>query len=188
MDHLARFNLNKWGKTMEIGILSDTHLTDQDISNQSPGFLKILGACRAYFRNIDHIVHAGDVCCPELIALLGSYAPISVVRGNMDEYAGITLWPKVLTLEFEHIPIGVAHDPADAISLPNIRVAICGHTHIPEVREFPPGILVINPGSITQPRAPPTKRMYPQNSSPHPSIAILSINEGILSAIIKRIS
>lgn len=54
-----------------IGLVSDTH----DLLR--PEVL-------AFLQGSDHIVHAGDICGPQVIEALARVAPLTVVRGNND--------------------------------------------------------------------------------------------------------
>jgi putative phosphoesterase len=164
---------------MRIGILSDTHLTDLDITTQSFKYQYVMTSIRKEFQGVSHIIHAGDVCSEEFIFELEKFSPVSVVRGNMDENTGIFNWPRALTLEFENVSIGVAHDIQVLLSLPDIRVGIHGHTHIPEIREIRPNFLLINPGSLTFPRASPPKKFFPGVPIPKPSLAILTLDHDL---------
>ena len=57
---------------MLIGIISDTH-----------GLLRP-GACDR-LAGVDHIIHAGDIGGPEVIASLRKLAPTTAIRGNIDK-------------------------------------------------------------------------------------------------------
>jgi uncharacterized protein len=56
---------------MMIGIISDTH-----------GLLRP-EACER-LAGVDHIIHAGDIGRPEVIAGLRALAPTTAIRGNID--------------------------------------------------------------------------------------------------------
>ncbi|MHA1647855.1 MAG: metallophosphoesterase family protein [Promethearchaeota archaeon] len=165
-----------------IGILSDTHLLDIDL--KSPQYPKFLNQLHQIFEGVDHLIHAGDICTEKFLLNLEKIAPISFCRGNTDP---IKRWPRKLQLQFGGINIGIAHAPEDYILFDpaEIQVFIHGHTHIPENRESPDGVMILCPGSILNPR--PTLRMgkYFENSDPKPSVAFLTIEDGIVSAIIK---
>ena len=120
---------------------------------------------KANFAEVDQIIHAGDVVCEALLEELGNIAPVSVVQGNMDQTYGILKWPKTLTLEFDQIKIGIAHELQflPYFDQERINVFIYGHTHIPSIQESPQGILLINPGSPTRP--PPAGRSESRSPS-----------------------
>ena len=106
----------------------------------------------------------------------------------MDLANGILKWPRILRLNFEGISIGVAHE-FEKISFfdsNEIDVFIYGHTHKPEIHTDERGVLVINPGSIRKPRKSPVSRFFEPEASPRPSVAFLTIEDGLVSAIIKR--
>jgi len=54
-----------------IGIISDTH-----------GLLRPEACAR--LAGVDHIIHAGDIGRPEVIAGLRELAPTTAIRGNID--------------------------------------------------------------------------------------------------------
>src|SRR5437763_3138135 len=56
---------------MRIGIISDTH-----------GLLRPEACAR--LAGVDHIIHAGDIGRPEVIAGLRELAPTTAIRGNVD--------------------------------------------------------------------------------------------------------
>ena len=61
---------------MKVVVLSDTH---------SPRFWKgCPPAVAAQLETADVILHAGDVCTPDVLDLLAGYAPLHVVLGNND--------------------------------------------------------------------------------------------------------
>jgi len=56
---------------MRIGLISDTH------GLLRPQAMKQLAGT-------DHIIHAGDIGCPEVVEGLRRIAPITAIRGNID--------------------------------------------------------------------------------------------------------
>src|SRR5437773_10618865 len=54
-----------------IGVISDTH-----------GVLR--PEAERCLAGVDHIVHAGDIGCSEIIDALRSIAPVTAIRGNVD--------------------------------------------------------------------------------------------------------
>lgn len=166
---------------MLVGILSDSHIQDEHTKEQS--YLSLLKKLQQVFNEVDHIIHAGDICTKIFLSDLERIAPISYVRGNTD-FRNKT-WPRLLRLNFEKISIGVAHQLENLASFdPNPRIFIYGHTHIAKLQEIEGGTLTINPGSITRPRS----YSFVANSKvPRPTVAFLTIEDGIISAIIKKI-
>lgn len=118
-----------------IGLVSDTH------NLLRPEVLEFL-------RGSDRIVHAGDICGPEVLEALARLAPLTAVRGNNDAGA----WAQQLrareTLEVGAARIHVVHDIAD-LDLARagaVHAVITGHSHKPLVQERG-GVLYVNPGS-----------------------------------------
>ena len=118
-----------------IGVISDTH-----------GLLRPQ-AIRA-LRGSEHIVHAGDVGAREILEELKAIAPITAIRGNIDERAWAGL-PETELVELGGVSIYVVHDltkldlkPAAA----GVKVVISGHSHVPK-QETRDGVLYFNPGS-----------------------------------------
>jgi putative phosphoesterase len=119
-----------------VGLISDTHgLVRPEALN--------------FLRGSDYLVHAGDICAPEVLAELSRLAPLTVVRGNNDEGPWAECLPEQTTLEVDGIRIGVVHDLAQWRVEPAavaVRVVVSGHSHKPSVREQD-GVLYVNPGS-----------------------------------------
>jgi uncharacterized protein len=119
-----------------IGIISDSH-----------GLLRpeAVGA----LRGSDHIIHAGDVGAPEILESLAAVAPVSAVRGNVDQAAWARRLPETEVLELGGISIYVLHDIARLDLNPKAAgflAVISGHSHIPKL-ESRDGVLYFNPGS-----------------------------------------
>lgn len=121
---------------MRIGVISDTH------GLLRPEALDVL-------RGSDHIIHAGDIGSPEVLAALQGLAPVTAVRGNNDRAGWAQGIPETATLTLAGHRIHVLHDIAELVAgivKAPIRVVIAGHSHKPrsEVRD---GVLFFNPGS-----------------------------------------
>lgn len=119
-----------------IGLVSDTH------GLLRPEALAFLAGC-------DHVVHAGDIGGPEILAALAAIAPLSVVRGNNDSALWADGIPLSLTVTVGGVAVHAVHDIADLRLGPadaGVRVVVCGHSHKPSMAERD-GILFINPGS-----------------------------------------
>lgn len=122
---------------MKIGLISDTH------GLLRPEALDALQGCA-------HILHAGDIGRPEILAALGEIAPLSAVRGNNDEGLDwATALPESVELELAGVRLFMVHQ---AVHLPpdlaarDIQIAVCGHSHQPLVEQRD-GLLLVNPGS-----------------------------------------
>ena len=55
----------------------------------------------------------------------------------------------------------------------NLQVLIHGHTHQPMIENTHYNALLVNPGSPTQPKAPPQKRGF---AKPYPRPTVLTLN------------
>ncbi len=121
---------------MMIGIISDTH-----------GLLR--PEARARLAGVDHIIHAGDIGRPEVIAGLRELAPTTAIRGNVDKGRWADDHPHTEWLTLGGRSIYVLHnlneldlDPAAA----GIDMVVSGHSHQPKI-ETVDGVLYLNPGS-----------------------------------------
>ena len=121
-----------------VGVVSDTH------SRLDPMLAKV-------FAGVAHILHAGDVGDPDVLAALGALAPVTAVRGNTD----VTGWAWDLSdehllelggarmlLAHQETKLLLRHDPARE----GLQAVITGHTHRPKM-EWKDGVLYLNPGS-----------------------------------------
>ena len=121
---------------MRIGIISDTH-----------GLLR--PEAIQQFAGVHHIIHAGDIGRPEVIAELRKIAPTTAVRGNVDTGEWAAEYPDTALVKLGGRSIFVLHnvkelalDPAAAA----IDVVVSGHSHRPKI-ETVGGVLYLNPGS-----------------------------------------
>lgn len=133
---------------MRILVVSDTH---SNINN----VIKVL----ELVKDIDRIIHLGDLeMDAEELEYTQSY-PIDYIAGNCDF---ITSTPREKILKFGHYNILITHghtynvkseyETLAHIGLEKgVKAVLFGHTHIPylEKRE---DIILMNPGSISQPR------------------------------------
>lgn len=121
---------------MRVGLISDTH-----------GLLR--PQALDFLRGSDHIIHAGDITGPEILAPLAALAPLTVVRGNNDRGDWATRLPHTASVELGGVAIYVIHDlkelPLDPPA-PGVRVVVSGHSHKPSSTEKD-GVLYVNPGS-----------------------------------------
>ncbi len=122
--------------TVRVGLISDTH----DL---------VRPEALAWLAGVDAIVHAGDICVPEVLEALSRIAPVTAVRGNNDRGAWAERLPVATTLSIGGIAVHVVHDIAD-LSLdaggPRPDVVVTGHSHKPSAAARD-GILYVNPGS-----------------------------------------
>ena len=117
-----------------IGLVSDTH-----------GLLR--PEVLAFLRGSDHIIHAGDICGPELLEQLRQLAPLTAVRGNNDDGPWAEALKEQESLQVEGARIHVIHDLAELGTPPaGVQAVISGHSHKPRVEQRN-GTLWVNPGS-----------------------------------------
>jgi hypothetical protein len=119
-----------------IGLISDTH------NLVRPEALHYLEGC-------DAIIHAGDICNPNVLDALARIAPLTAVRGNNDTGDWAASLPTHARLTVQQVTILVVHDIADLGCVPSeegIRVVVSGHSHKPSIAERD-GVLYVNPGS-----------------------------------------
>ena len=154
---------------MRVVVVSDTH---------APRFWK--GCPPAVARQLegaDLILHAGDVCIPEVLDELSAFAPVRVVLGNNDG-PEVAAWgaEETLELELDGLRVGMIHDagPKDGRlarmqrRFPTADLVVFGHSHIP-LDAAADRLRILNPGSPTDKRR-----------QPHRTLAELTITEGRL--------
>jgi uncharacterized protein len=119
-----------------IGVISDTH-----------GVLR--PEAMAALRGLAHILHAGDIGAPEILDELRKIAPVTAVRGNVDQ----TLWARNIAdtevFQVEGVSIYMLHILGELDLKPEASgfgVVVYGHSHVPKV-EVKNGVLYYNPGS-----------------------------------------
>lgn len=149
---------------MRVVVLSDTH---------SPRRWKQLpAAVGSQLEGADVILHAGDVCTPDVLDLLAGWAPVHVVMGNND-VAEVAAWgaPETLELDLDGLSVGMIHDSGQAVGrlarmrrrFPTADLVVFGHSHMP-LDEEDAHLRILNPGSPTDRRR-----------QPHGTLAVLEI-------------
>jgi putative phosphoesterase len=118
-----------------VGLISDTH-----------GLLR--PAALSSLRGAVHLVHAGDVGAPAILAALTELAPLTVVRGNNDRGPWAEALPATARVSVGGVRLFVTHEAAhlDRHAPLAADVVVVGHSHRPLV-ERPPTHLAVNPGS-----------------------------------------
>lgn len=121
---------------MRIGLISDTH------GLVRPEALAFLGGC-------DHIVHAGDIGKPGVLAALEAIAPVTAIAGNVDAGDWAAALPATVQVTLGGVRLLVLHDlrqlDIDPVAA-GVRVVVSGHSHQPRVEDRD-GVLYVNPGS-----------------------------------------
>jgi|SRR5215469_12264422 len=119
-----------------LGIISDTH-----------GFLRP-EAVQA-LRGVDQILHGGDIGAPEILEELGTIAPVTAVRGNVDSGGWAQKLPLSEVIEVDGVSIYMLHILEKLDLKPEaagFKVVVYGHSHVPKLEEKT-GVLYFNPGS-----------------------------------------
>ena len=156
---------------MRVAVLSDTH---------APRFWKRCPpAVAEHLRDVDLILHAGDVCTVDVLEELAAYAPVRAVLGNNDG-PDVAEWgaPETLELELEGLAVAMIHDSGPKTGrplrmrrrFPNADLVIFGHSHIP-MDVTADGVRIFNPGSPTDKRR-----------QPYGTLGRLEITDGVLVA------
>lgn len=128
---------------MRIGIVSDTHD-------------RVLASLHAALAGVDEILHAGDIMSAEALAEIETIAPVTAVRGNMDDRAVADRLPKDRILERDGVRIVLVHghrvgrasvdDLARRYGDEGVDLVIWGHIHVP-VSEVRDEVTYFNPGT-----------------------------------------
>lgn len=148
---------------VKIGIISDTQTTEK--------IQELPKEIEEIFKNVDLIIHAGDIEKQEFIERLQKIAPLFAVKGNMDFSELKEKLPAGISLKVYNWRIGIVHSPlsfwigshfnqvqeivAEKLAKKeNFDILIFGHTHHPYLKEVDNAgkkILLFNPGSPTLP-------------------------------------
>lgn len=135
---------------MRIGIVADTHN-------------RVLPSLFDALAGVEEILHAGDVCRPDVLAEIEAIAPVIAVHGNCDEWELVDRLPAERRIERGGVAIAIVHghqvgraspervaklygtgQPPGAVP-PQPSVVIFGHSHQPcdarigSMRLFNPG-------------------------------------------------
>ena len=121
----------------------------------------------ANLAGVDAILHAGDVCMPDVLDELSAWAPVHAVHGNNDG-RDVAAWgaPDTLLLDLAGLPVAMIHDSGPAVGrparlrrmFPDAALVVFGHSHVP-LNEVHDGQRIFNPGSPTDRRRQPRGTM-----------------------------
>lgn len=161
---------------MRIGVIADTHIPDR--AKDIPG--QILES----FRNVDMVIHAGDLVELSVLDKLKSVcADVRAVWGNMDPYEVRKILPEKEIIKAGKYRIGLMHGygpPSKLIELlseifsrDNVDMVVFGHSHS-AINEKKGETLYFNPGS-------PTDKIF----ALYNSYGIIEINDKIKAKTIK---
>ncbi len=121
---------------VRIGVISDTH------GLLRPEAIAALAGC-------DHILHAGDVGDDEILPTLRRIAPVSAIRGNVDNSGECASLPATDAVELACKLFYMVHRLEDLDLDPHaasIAAVIFGHSHKAEIA-WQGNVLYFNPGS-----------------------------------------
>ncbi len=151
----------------KIGLISDTHIPER-----APELDVLI---HEVFKDVDVILHAGDITDHDVLIELETIAPVEAVLGNMDHYSNIDL-PEYKVLEFEDVRIGLCHGTGNRQNIMDrmlhlfnahkVDVIVFGHTHKSIITKKN-GVYLINPGSASD-------RVFSENNS----VGILKVSDG----------
>jgi hypothetical protein len=127
---------------MRLGIISDTH-----------GLLR--PEVHEVFKEVDRILHAGDVGEESILDELALIAPVTAVYGNTDGSELRSRLPDVAKETIDGLRFVVVHGDrlgslrpnALKVVFPDADVIVYGHTHVPQITDLPDFSVVLNPGS-----------------------------------------
>ena len=133
---------------MKIGVISDTHIPHSADS--------LPASVLAYFSDVDHILHAGDLVCYKVYEEFSQLAPTTAVAGNMDDGEVRSHLSSQQIVELGGFKIGLIHGWGPRQGLENrvlskftdVDVICFGHSHRATCIKRD-GILLFNPGSAT---------------------------------------
>jgi putative phosphoesterase len=119
---------------MIAGVISDTH-----------GLLR--PEVFDVFKDVELILHAGDIGGPDILKQLKTIAPTVAVRGNNDKESWAARIPEHKVVRLGSFSIYMIHDIKEMLKPAlSANVVISGHSHRPSI-DRRGGILYLNPGS-----------------------------------------
>jgi len=161
---------------MRIGVISDTHITG--------GTSRLPQQVLDEFKNVDMVLHAGDLVEMGTLEQLKSVCPqVKAVRGNMDSEEVKKALPerevfcagrfKIVLVHGWGAPANLVTQLEAAFKNDKPDIVVFGHSHSP-FNQTVCGTLYFNPGS-------PTDKVF----SSHNSYGIINIGDKIEARIIK---
>ena len=145
----------------------------------------------ASFKDVDLIIHAGDLTTTRVIDELEEIAPVIAIQGNMDRVAGLKL-PNAKVIEAEGVKIGVVHgevyprgDTQQLLYLArqlDVKILVSGHSHQPKIEQVE-DVLLLNPGSPIVPRLADRTVMLLEINDNNVDVEIIKIGAPVCSAL-----
>jgi putative phosphoesterase len=162
---------------VRLGVIADTH-----------GLLR--PEVFEVFREVDLILHAGDIGPVDVLTELEAIAPVTAVYGNCDDWEVRARLPGVVERRIEGLDFVLLH--GDQVgsptperlhaAYPHADVIVYGHTHRPLLTTVDLTVTVMNPGGAGRRRfdlppsvgimelesgLPPRARLVPLSDLPH---------------------
>jgi len=145
-------------KMKRIGIIADTH------GDVPASVFKV-------FKNVDLIIHAGDIVGENVLTDLSTISEVIAVYGNMDTASWSKRLNEEIDLDIDGIKINISHKTEIPVK-EGYNVIIRAHTHKPEINTFGRTVF-INPGSSNKKQSVPVDK---------PSVAVLEIDKDRIDA------
>ena len=128
------------------------------------------------FKEVDHILHAGDIGESDILKDLEALAPVTAVYGNTDGPELRRRLPQVAQLQLDGFDVVVTHgdqygSPTPARlheAFPAAEIIAYGHTHRPLLELVDRTVTVMNPGGAG-----------PRRFDLRPSVGIMELEPGI---------
>ncbi|TFF89731.1 MAG: metallophosphoesterase [Promethearchaeota archaeon] len=167
---------------VKYGIISDTHIS---LETDSEFLDSTFNQIKRIFRDVDAIIHAGDISSNLMLEKLNEIAPTNAIAGESDRIKDL---PEYLELTAGKYKIGVIHKKPSNLEpffrKKKIHILIFGHTHQPLIEGTSFNTLLINPGSPTYPKTPPERPGF-RKPVARPSVITMNIDKNdILSTFI----
>lgn len=158
---------------MKVGVISDTHV---------PIIVKALPpVIFDIFKDVEMILHAGDLVELSVLDELKTIAPVEAVAGNMDTIEIQQSLPAKKIIEIGKFHVGLIHGQGKVEGqmerigkeFDSVDLIVFGHSHTPFWGRSG-NVLFLNPGSPTD------KRWAPYNS-----VAVLEVGDELKAKIIR---
>lgn len=158
---------------MKVGVISDTHVPST-VKTLPPVIFDI-------FKDVDLILHAGDIVEPSVLDELRAIAPVEAVAGNMDTHELGRALPAKKIVQIGKFRVGMIHgkfrldEQLEKIrkEFDDVDLIVYGHSHTPFWGKVN-GTLFLNPGS-------PTDTYH----APYNAVAILDVGDELKAEIIR---
>jgi uncharacterized protein len=146
---------------MLIGVISDTH-----------GLLR--PEALAALRDVEHILHAGDVGDIAILDALRKIAPVTAIRGNVDVAEACAELPATDVVELAGQLFYLVHSLNDLDINPKaagVAMVVSGHSHKAKI-EAKDGVIYFNPGSAG-----------PRRFSLPVTVGFVTVEEGVEASV-----